>query len=296
VSRFNPHVVIFFNIGWPLTVLPALSALRRRTIVLYRTAYHAYDDRHPLDTLRRRLQLGVAGLSHHLLPYSHFEKRQIVAQGGVPAEKITPVYPGVEVIDPTQQEIAAFRSAHDLVGRMVISHVARLSAFKGTDKLIRVLPQVRQRTGRDVVLLLVGRNLDEDRLDGLARGLGVGAHVRFTGPLSERDLHLAYTATDLFVLPSQYESFGFVFLEAMAHGVPVIGVRTGGVPEVIREGETGLVLDSCSDLESLIDRLVRLIDDDVLRARLGEQARQWTRRQFNWPAAAAAIKEIVQEL
>jgi phosphatidylinositol alpha-1,6-mannosyltransferase len=178
----------------------------------------------------------------------------------------------------------------------VISHVARLSTFKGTDKLLRVLPQVCARTGRNVVLLLVGRNLEEDTLDGLVRDLGVGAHVRFTGPLPERDLHLAYAASDVFALPSQYESLGFVFLEAMAHGVPVIGVRTGGVAEVIRDGETGFVLDSCDDLESLTDSLVRLVENEALRARLGEKAREWTHRHFNWPAAADAVKAIVWEL
>ena len=297
VLQFEPDAVIFFNIGWPLTTLPALLTLHRKTVVLYRTAYHGHDGSHPLDPLRSRLQLGVAGLSHRLLTYSHFEKTQIIEQGGVVAEKIVPIYPGVDVIHPTQEEIAAFRSAHDLVGKVVISHVARLSAFKGTDKLVRVLPQVRQRTGRDVVLLLVGRNVEKDYLQGLVRELGVGAHVRFSGPLPERDLHLAYAASDVFALPSQYESFGFVFLEAMAHGVPVIGVRTGGVPEVIREGETGFVLDSWDDLESLTDTLVPLVEDEAFRIRLGEQAREWTTRgQFSWSAAAGAVKAIVRRL
>jgi glycosyltransferase involved in cell wall biosynthesis len=296
VLELDPDAVIFFNVGWPLTVLPTLLALRRKTIVLYRTAYHAYDDRHLLDPLRRRLQLGVAALSHRLLTYSHFEKVQIIEQGGVPAEKIVPVYPGVEVIHPAQKEMAAFRSAYDLAGKVVISHVARLSAFKGTDKLLRVLPQVCVRTGRDVVLLLVGRNVEEDTLDGLVHELGVEAHVRFTGPLPERDLHLAYATSDIFALPSRYESLGFVFLEAMAHGVPVIGVRTGGVPEVIRDGETGFVLDSCDDPESLTDRLVRLVEDEALRAKLGEEAREWTHGQFNWAAATDAVKAIVWEM
>lgn len=296
VLQFEPDAVIFFNIGWPLTVLPALLALRRRAVVLYRTAYHAHDAGRPLDPLRSRLQLGVAGLSHCLLTYSRFEKQQIIAQGRVPAAKIVPVYPGVEVIQPSPDELAAFRSAYDLDGRVVISHVARLSAFKGSDRLIRALPQVRERSGRDVVLLLVGRNVEEAYLTGLTRELGMEAHVRFTGPLSERELHLAYAASDVFALPSQYESFGFVFLEAMAHGAPVVGVRTGGVAEVIREGETGYLLDAPDDAERLVERLTRLVSDDGLRARMGEQARAWTQQQFSWPAAAAAIRGIVQEL
>ncbi len=296
VLQFKPNVVIFFNIGWPLTVLPALLLLRRKAVVLYRTAYHAYDNRHLLDSLRCRLQLGVAGLSHRLLTYSQFEKTQIIEQGGIPEGKIVPIYPGVEIVYPTLEELAAFRSTHGLVGKMVISHVARLSAFKGTDKLIQVLPQVRQRTGCDVVLLLVGRTMEREYLDGLVRGLEVEPHVRFTGPLSERELNLAYAASDVFALPSEYESFGFVFLEAMAHAVPVIGVRTGGVPEVISNGETGFVLNSSEDLQGLANMLSQLVIDTSLRQHMGEQARQWVTSQFGWGQSAGQFKRLIDQI
>lgn len=296
VLQFDPHVVLIYNIGWPLTVLPALLTLRRKTTVLYRTAYHAHEDRDPLDPLRRRLKLGVAGLSHRLLTYSHFEKEQILRHSGIAAQKIVPVYPGVDVIHPTSDELAAFRAEYDLAGKVVISHVARLSAFKGTDTLIRALPRVRERTGRDVVLLLVGRNLEADYLSGLAQELGVDAYVRFTGPVPDRELHLAYAASDLFALPSRYESLGLTFLEAMAHGVPVIGVNTGGVPEVIRDGETGFVLPSSDDIEALTDKLVKLVTDDALRAQLGQRAAAWTREHFSWTSTANAIRALAQEI
>jgi glycosyltransferase involved in cell wall biosynthesis len=295
VLQFKPDAVIFFNIGWPLTTLPALLAIRRHSTVLYQTAYHAPLNHRPLDPWRSRLQLRVAGLSHHLIPHSCYEKKQIMRYGGIPESKITVVYPGVDAWSFSSDEVQTFRARYDLLDKVVISHVARLGAFKGTDKLIQALPQVRERTGRDVILLLVGRNLEKDYLDELVCELGVGEQVCFTGPLSEHDLHLAYAASDVFALPSQYESFGLVFLEAMAHGVPVIGVRTGGVPEVIRDGETGFILDSDEDLEGLADRLVGLVQDGVLRATFGDQGQAWTHAQFAWPAAIRAIKAIVQE-
>ena len=135
--------------------------------------------------------------------------------------------------------------------------------------------------------------MEKEHLAGLAYELGVEAHVRFTGPLPERELHLAYAASEVFALPSQYESFGFVFLEAMAHAVPVIGVGTGGVPEVIRDGETGFILDSHLDLEGLVDRLACLVANTALRTRLGEEGREWVQRQFNWRSAAEAVQAIV---
>lgn len=296
VQRLTPDAVVFFNIGWPLTVLPTLLALRRHSIVIYQTAYHAPLTQRHLDPWRSRLQLKVAGLSHHLIPHSYYEKQQIIRDGGILDGKITVVYPGVDVWNFQPGEIQDFRIGYSLVDKIVISHVARLGVFKGTDKLIRALPLVRQRTGRDVVLLLVGRNTEAEYLDGLVRELDVAAHVRLTGPVSERELHLAYAASDLFALPSQYESFGFVFLEAMAHEVPVVGVRTGGVPEVILDGETGFVLDSADDLENLADRLGQLAEDGALRAALGAQARRWTRERFNWTASAEAVKSVVRQV
>ena len=177
----------------------------------------------------------------------------------------------------------------------MISHVARLGRFKGTDRLIRALPEVRRRTGRDVVLLLVGRNLEAEYLQGWPPTGGGGRRALHRAGL-RGGLTLAYAASDLFALPSHYESFGFVFLEAMAHGVPVVGVRTGGVPEVIRDGETGFVLDPADDGEALTGALSRLAGDDALRTQLGEQAQRWARERFSWPAAAAAVKGIIGDV
>jgi glycosyltransferase involved in cell wall biosynthesis len=296
VMQFRPDAVIIFNIGWPLTVLPALLTLRRRTIVLYRTAYHAYDDYYRLNPLRGRLQLGVAGLSHRLLSYSHYEKKQIVEQGHIRPELIVPVYPGVEAASPTPADLAAFRSHYRLHHKLVISHVARLSTFKGTDKLIRALPQVRQRTEKDVVLLLVGRNMEKEFLEGLVHERGMEDHVCLTGPLSDQNLQLAYAVSDVFAMPSQYESLGLVFLEAMSHGVPAIGVRTGGVAEVIRHMETGFILDSPDDTVGLTEALVHLVQDEALRKNQGEAAQRWTGQQFTWFRAMETIRSVVRSL
>ncbi len=292
IMAADPDGVIFFNVGWPLTVLPALIKLKRRTTVLYRTAYHAHLAPHRLDPWRARLQLRVAGYSDRLLTYSEHEREQIIHDGGIAPQKISVVYPGIEALPVSPEMLADFRRRFDLGGRGVISHVARLSAFKGTDRLIRALPEVRRRTGRDVVLLLVGRNLEAERLAQLAEECGVASAIRYTGPVSEAELHCAYAASDVFALPSHYESFGFVFLEAMAHGVPVIGVRTGGVPEVIRHGETGLILEDTNDA-ALTDALTLLIADEATRARMAAAGRTWTGSQFSWAASANTMRALI---
>jgi glycosyltransferase involved in cell wall biosynthesis len=299
VLELCPDVIIVYNIGWPVSVAASLRHWRRHAVVLYRTAYHPPQEQgltKPLDPLRRWVQLGTADLAHRLVAFSEFEKGQLIRDGPTPAERICVVYPGVTTHEFTLDEIQEFQATYGLAGKCVISHVARLSAFKGTDRLIRVLPHVRQRTGRDVVLLLGGRNVEEDYLDWLVRELGVEAYVHFTGPLPERDLHLAYAASDVFALPSKYESFGFVFLEAMAYGVPILGVRTGGVPELIRPGESGFLLRSADDDRGLQQALERLVLDRSLRKEMGERAQHFVRDRFTWERAAAEFKEWIARM
>lgn len=299
VLELHPDVIVVYNIGWPISTAASLRHWRRRTVILYRTAYHPPQEQRgakPLDPLRRWVQLRTADLAHRLVAFSEFEKRQLMQDGPTPAERIFVVYPGVTLYDFTPDEIQEFQAMYGLAGKCIISHVARLSAFKGTDRLIRVLPQVRHRTGRDVVLLLVGRNVEKGYLDWLVRELGVEAYVHFTGPLPERDVHLAYAASDVFALPSKYESFGFVFLEAMAYGVPIVGVRTGGVPELIRPGENGFLLQSADDDRGLQQALERLVLDRNLRKEMGERAQHFVRDRFTWERAAAELKELIARM
>ncbi len=126
---------------------------------------------------------------------------------------------------------------------------------------------------------------------------GVEGRVTFVGPVSRSALLEEYASADLLVLPSRFEPFGIVLLEAMAAGLPVVASRVGGVPEVVVEGETGLLVDP-GDTEALASAILRLVEDHALRARLGAHGRERA-RSYSWdgliPRILAVYREALEE-
>ena len=119
--------------------------------------------------------------------------------------------------------------------------------------------------------------------------------VRFMGRISEEEKEQEFADCDIFVSPSLYESFGIIFIEAMRYGKPVIGCRSGGMPEVIGDGEAGLLCEpgDASDFERCLDILLA---DAVLREKLGEQGRQRQRRLFSEESMCRGSVEIYRKM
>jgi glycosyltransferase involved in cell wall biosynthesis len=161
--------------------------------------------------------------------------------------------------------------------RPTILSVARQYPRKDTATLLRSL-----RLVRDVVpgahLRIVGGGPELPRLRALCRELGLGASVTFDGPLADdRDIRMAFLEASLFCLPSQQEGFGIVFLEAMAAGLPVVAARAGAVPEVVVDGETGLLVPP-GNPRVLATAVVRLLRDAEARTRMAAEALLRARR------------------
>lgn len=159
-------------------------------------------------------------------------------------------------------------------GRAVLT-VSRLSAHdqaKGIDMVIGAMPSLLKAVP-DAYYVVVGEGRDTQRLRKLARDRGVESHVIFAGKRSERELQLYYQACDVFVMPSQKEGFGIVFLEAMAAGKPVIGGSGGGTRQVIQDGIHGFLIDQGDD-SGLVSRLITLLSDEQLRDRMGAAGRK----------------------
>src|SRR5262249_40185808 len=112
------------------------------------------------------------------------------------------------------------------------------------------------------------------------RGAAWLERIRFTGVLSDAALREEYRACDLFVAPSLFESFGLIFHEAMQYGKPVVGCRTGGVPETVADGQEGLLVKP-GDAEQLAAALANLMADDVRRQRLGTAGRDRVQHDQN---------------
>jgi len=164
--------------------------------------------------------------------------------------------------------------------------VGRLERRKGAHTLLAVLPDLLRRY-RDLEVDLVGADIVSPDGDSLRRRFESGhawarwrRRCRFHGHLDDASLSQLYAACTVFVAPSLYESFGLVYLEAMRYGKAVIGCSTGGIPEVVRDGETGLLVTP-DEPQALARAIARLLDDPALCHRLGESARRVVAEEFS---------------
>src|SRR5207247_872477 len=131
-------------------------------------------------------------------------------------------------------------------------------------------------------------------LSALATQLNISEKVTFLDAIPHADLPLYYNAADVCVVPSYYESFGMVALEAMACGVPVIASRVGGLKETVQDGRTGYLIPwRCP--EPFAERLDLLLTNETLRRSLGEEARQ-VAQAYCWPAIAAQVEDVYHDL
>ena len=149
---------------------------------------------------------------------------------------------------------------------------ARLEAHKGVDTLLRAFAILASRAA-GVRLTIAGDGRLGPSLQRLAADLGVGGSTRFAGALAPSQMAQALTEADAVVLASRSEGLPLALLEAMARGKPVIAARTGGIPEIIRHGENGVLIDP-DDPAALALALEQILHDRPLRARLGVAARQ----------------------
>jgi glycosyltransferase involved in cell wall biosynthesis len=147
---------------------------------------------------------------------------------------------------------------------------------KGLPTLIRAAPQVLAAYP-DAELWVVGKDKAIPRMQSLCRAQGVERHVRFWGLRSQAELLSLYAQADIFAMPSLTETFGAVFLEAMAAGVAVLGARVGGIPEIIEDGQDGLLVDP-DDPAGLGRALIRMLQDRALRDQLRHAGLETARR------------------
>ena len=197
---------------------------------------------------------------------------------GIPDERfeIAPLALAEDEVDPPPA-FSPDAGLHVLtVGRLAASE-----RYKGMDTLIQAIGGMRT-SGVPATLTVVGTGDDLERLRTLARETGAEPAVEFAGGVSDQRLKELYATCDVFAMPSQREGFGIVFLEAMRHAKPCIGARSGGVPEVVRDGEEGYLIDY-GNVEQLRARLLELYRYPDLRRRLGANGYLKVKAQYLFP-------------
>jgi glycosyltransferase involved in cell wall biosynthesis len=235
--------------------------------------------------LIRRFQKVIHRTPDHLTAISHFLAERAIRLG-VPATKITVIPNGVDLsrLPPKPPLLSSTRQ---------VICIARLSWEKGLAYLLRAWPAVSQ-VFPEARLVLVGAGPERAALEQLVVELGIKSTVEFRGALPHAAALAEMARSEVFVCPSLAEGLGIVFIEAQACGVPVIGTRVGGIPEVIEHEETGLLVPP-RDVEALGQALIRLLSDRDLAHRLAAEAERRVPR-FDWTNIVEQFRVVYRGL
>jgi glycogen(starch) synthase len=206
---------------------------------------------------------------------------------GVEPGRIHVLRPGVDPAELDGGDGVAFRQRHGIDGPMVL-HVANHTEAKGTLTLIEAARMLWEE-GSPLHLVLIGPSMPDYR-EAMATIGPPGPRFHDLGFVDEEEKRDAYAACDVFALPSRADTLGLVFLEAWYCGKPVIGARAGGIPDLIRENEDGLLVEF-GQPEELAAAIGRLLSEADSRRRLGEAGRERVIKDFTWEQMAAQVRE-----
>ena len=290
--------------GHDWLVAGAAAGLAERLRCPYLTTIHATEygrhqgwvDTHPQSYIHG-IETWMAGRADRVITCSHYMRGHVADVFDIAERRITVIPNGIdpEDLQPVGDldELRARFAKPDerlvlLVGRLVYEKGFQLAldAMGGRDGVVH-------RAGR-VRFLVAGSGTHEAELRKQARRLGLMRHGTFMGWIGDDMLHSLYRIADLCVVPSIYEPFGLVALEAMASGCPCIVADTGGLREVVPNEDVGLRFRS-RDPRSLAEMMERMLTDDELRERLVAEASDHVRR-FDWADVARQTARIYDEL
>lgn len=307
-TRYDVYHAHYWLSGW---VARELQNCQRAPVVqmfhtlgvLKNLAARSEPDR---ETERRiRVEGEIMQFADRIVASTPRERQQMIDLYAAPRDRIVIISPGVDLqlFHPL-----SMREARNFVEMPRDGHtvlfVGRIDPVKGIDIWFKAMALVVQENAwlrGKLCVCLIGGDVDEEepdaelaRLQSLKDDLGIGDLVTFLGKRSQQALPFYYASADVVVMPSLYESFGMVALEAMACGTPVVASDVGGLSFLVRDGETGFLVPE-NDPRALADCLGRLLRDPELRARLGKRGIQ-VAREYAWPRIADQIEASYREV
>lgn len=294
-TRRHRAEIVVFGAAWPLAELA--GHLDVPTFALTH-GHEAGMTRVGLGPLIRRVARRVDGVSviseftrTALAPWvsAHTTLRHLPP--GVDVERFHPAVDGTAV--RSRYGIAADQPLAVCVSRMV--------PRKGQDVLVEAWPQVRRRVPA-AHLLLAGAGPHADRVRRRVEALGLTRAVTLAGAVEVADLPAVHAAADVFAMPCRtrlggldVEGLGIVYLEAQATGRPVVAGHSGGAPETVVDGDTGVVVDGASP-DAVADALAGLLADPARARAMGRAGRAFVTKHYAWPVIAERCEQILSEI
>jgi len=220
---------------------------------------------------------------------SNYEKEGMIRMGVTPS-KIHLVPMGINPDQWQNPEGDKFRRKYRLEEKKIVLFAGTKSYHKGAIHLLQAVEKIRQKV-KDLILVTIGLPTKEWENN---RGLLHEENLLDLGYVSEEEKRDAFDACDLFVMPSRYDSFGIVYLEAWRCGKPVIGAKVGAIPEVIEEGKDGLLVEF-GGVDQLVSAMLHLLKNPDLCKEMGEKGRRKVMKRFNWEKNIGRIEDVFKE-
>jgi glycogen(starch) synthase len=287
--------------GHDWLVADAADALARHAGVPYLTTIHATEygrhqgwvDKHPQSHIHA-VETWMARRADHVITCSHYMRGHVADVYGLDEERIDVIPNGIDPDDlQPVADLEALRATFAAPGERLVLLVGRLVYEKGFQLALEAMPGLIRRLG-NVRYLVAGSGTHEAQLKEQARRLGIAGHGTFLGWIGDDVLHSLYRIADLTVVPSIYEPFGIVALEAMASGCPCIVADTGGLREVVPNRDVGLRFRAESP-RSLAHWVARVLTDPDLRDRLVTEASEHV-LSFDWGEIAVQTAELYRRV
>lgn len=218
-----------------------------------------------------------------------------------PLMAIIPMGVDTDKFRPIQKEkIKRLKNKMDLRDKKIILFVGRLAEKKGVSYLIKAMPGVLKEIP-NAHLVIIGSGSEEKRLKGLTKKLGLEEKISFLGKIPNEELPQYYNLSDVFVAPSiqakkgDTEGLGVVLLEAIACGTPVIGTNIGGISDIIKNNQTGLLVEQ-KNSEQLGEAVIKLLENKKIRKQLIKNAQKHIKDIFSWEVVSEKFKKIYKDL
>lgn len=288
---------VWFGAAAPLALLSSMARDAGASRVLAST--HGHEVGWSMLPLARSALRRIGTDTDVVTFISNYTRSRFASAFG-PNAALEPLAPGVDTerFAPDPGARAELRARYHLGDRPVVVCVSRLVPRKGQDMLIRAFPAIRQRV-HGAALVIVGGGPHRDELRRLAHSCGVYDHVVFTDGVPSEELPAHHAMADVFAMPCRtrgggldVEGLGIVYLEASATGVPVVAGDSGGAPESVRDGETGLVVDG-RDVGAVVTAVGDLLADPARAAAMGAAGREWVVDEWQWKYKAQRLGELI---
>ncbi len=293
---------VVFGAAAPLALLA--PALRKVGVTRMVAITHGHEAGWAITPVTRQLIRRIGNSVNHMTYLGDYTRSKIAPVLSPDAQsRMVQLTPGVdpEIFHPRNRELAeSMRNQLGIGQRPVVVCVSRLMKRKGQDALIAAFPKILESVG-DAVLVIVGGGAYKDALVKQAKRSSAHSSIIFAGKVPFNELPAWYAVGDVFAMPCRtrnagwdVEGLGIVFLEASATGLPVVAGDSGGAPDAVLDGQTGMVV-SGRNSEEVSQTIVRLLQDPNLRTTMGAAGREWVMKQWTWSHSYDILSSLLTQ-